>query len=175
MRFSCLIYCPNDHLDNLEVKIKASASGVGGQQFKSWWPTQMNLHAARVLKPPTTSCSPAPPSMTWDARHGPVWWRPTGSFGDRLRHCSRLQTSPYSPDWKSSMAGNAEEEVEILMVSYQWFNNAILVATLPNTFCFIRLVLETVTHAKISPKVVNPRDIAGNAEEEVQSSMQTHA
>ena len=29
--------------------------------------------------------NPAPPSMTWDARHGPVWWRPTGSFGDRLR------------------------------------------------------------------------------------------
>ena len=50
------------------------------------------------LKPPTTSCNPAPPSMTWDARHGPVRWRPTGSFGDRLRHCSRLQTLPYSPD-----------------------------------------------------------------------------
>ena len=74
------------------------------------FPTQTNVHAARVLKPPTTSCNPAPPSMTWDARHGPVRWRPTGSFGDRLRHCSRLRTSPYSPDWKSSMAGNAEEE-----------------------------------------------------------------
>ena len=35
-------------------------------------------------------CSPAPPSMTWDARHGPVRWRPTGSFGDRPRHCGRL-------------------------------------------------------------------------------------
>ena len=64
----------------------------------------------QVLKPPTTSCNPAPPSMTWDARHGPVRWRPTRSFGDRLRHCGRLQTSPYSLDWKSSMAGNAEEE-----------------------------------------------------------------
>ena len=27
-------------------------------------------------------------------------------------------------------------------------------------------LLETVTYAKISPKNVNPRDIAGNAEEE---------
>ena len=26
--------------------------------------TQTNVHAARVLKPPTTSCNPAPPSMT---------------------------------------------------------------------------------------------------------------
>ena len=75
-------------------------------------PTQTNVHAARVLKPSTTSCNPAPPSMTWDARHGPVRWRPTGSFGDRLRHCGRLRTSPYLPDWKSSMAGNAEEEEE---------------------------------------------------------------
>ena len=57
---------------------------------------------------------PAPPSMTWEARHSPVWWRPTGSFGDLLRHCGRLRTSPYSPDWKSSMAGNAEEEEETL-------------------------------------------------------------
>ena len=47
--------------------------------------------------------------LTWDARHGPVRWRPTGSFGNRLRHCGRLRTSPYSPHWKSSMAGNAEE------------------------------------------------------------------
>ena len=58
----------------------------------------------------TTSCNPAPPSMTWDARHGPVWWRPTWSFGDRLRHYSRLWTLPYSPDWRSSLAGNTEEE-----------------------------------------------------------------
>ena len=35
---------------------------------------------------------------------------PTGSFGNRLRHCGRLRTSPYSPDWRSSMAGNAEED-----------------------------------------------------------------
>ena len=76
------------------------------------FPTQTNVHAARVLKPPTTSCNPAPPSMTWDARHGPVRWRPTGSFGDRLRHCGRLRTLPYSPDWKSSMAWNAEEQEE---------------------------------------------------------------
>ena len=50
--------------------------------------------------------------MTWDARHGPVRWRPAESFRDRLRHCGRLRTSPYSPDWKSSMFGNAEEEEE---------------------------------------------------------------
>ena len=75
------------------------------------FPTQTNVHAARVLKPPTTSFNPVPSSMTWDARHGPVRWRPTGSFGDRLRHYGRLRTSPYSPDWKSSMARNAEEEV----------------------------------------------------------------
>ena len=31
--------------------------------------------------------------QTWPSR-----WRPTGSFGDRLRHCDRLRTSPYSPD-----------------------------------------------------------------------------
>ena len=74
------------------------------------FPTQTNVHAARLLKPPTTSCNPAPPLMTWDARHGPVRWRPTGSFGDQLRHCGGLRTSPYTPDWKSSMAGNAEEE-----------------------------------------------------------------
>ena len=74
------------------------------------FPTQTNVHAALVLKPQTTSCNPAPPSMTWDARHGPVRWRPTGSFGGRLRHCGRLRTSPYSLDWKSGMAGNAEEE-----------------------------------------------------------------
>ena len=35
-------------------------------------------------------CSPAPPSTLWDARHGPVRWMPTGSFGDRSRHCGRL-------------------------------------------------------------------------------------
>ena len=74
------------------------------------FPIQTNVHVAQVLKPPTTSCSPAPPSMLWDARHGPVRWRPTGSFGDQLRHCGRLQTLPYSPDWRSNMARNAEEE-----------------------------------------------------------------
>ena len=73
------------------------------------FPVQTNVHAAQVLKPPTTSCSP---STLWDARYGPVWWMPTGSFGDRWRHCSRLWTSPYSPDWKSSMAGNTEEKTK---------------------------------------------------------------
>ena len=63
-------------------------------------------------QPPTTSCSPAPPSMLWGARHGPVWWMPTGSFGDRLTHYSRLWTLPYSPDWRASLARNAEEEEE---------------------------------------------------------------
>ena len=72
---------------------------------------QTNVHAPQVLNPPTTSCSPAPPSTLWDARHGPVWWMPTGSFGDRLRYCGRLWTLPYSLDWRSSMARNAEEEV----------------------------------------------------------------
>ena len=57
-------------------------------------PIQTNVHAAQVLKPPTTSCSPAPSLTLWDARHGPVQWTPTGSFGDRKRHCGRLQTSP---------------------------------------------------------------------------------
>ena len=71
---------------------------------------QMNVHAAQVLKPPTTSCSPAPPPMLWDARHGPVQWMPTGSIGYRLKHCSRLRTLPYSLDRRSSMARNAEEE-----------------------------------------------------------------
>ena len=66
-------------------------------------------------QPPTTSCSPAPLSTLWDARHGPVWWMPTGSFGDRLRYCSRLRTSPYSPDWKSSMVRNTEEETFLLL------------------------------------------------------------
>ena len=75
------------------------------------FPTQMNVHAARVLKPPTTSCSPAPPSTLWDTRHGPVLWMPTGSCGDRLRYCGRLGTLPYSPDWTSSMAGNTEEDM----------------------------------------------------------------
>ena len=70
----------------------------------------MNVHAAQVFKPPTTSCSPAQPSTLWDARHGPVRWMPTGSFGDWLRHYSRLWTSPYSPDWRSSRTGNTEEE-----------------------------------------------------------------
>ena len=54
-----------------------------------------------------------PPSTLWDARHGPVWWMPTGSFGDQLRHCGRLWTSPYSLVWRYSMAGNAEEEVHV--------------------------------------------------------------
>ena len=45
--------------------------------------------------PPTTSCSPAPPSTLWDARHGPVRWMPTGSLRDRLRHCGSPRTSPY--------------------------------------------------------------------------------
>ena len=49
-------------------------------------------------------------STLWDARHGPVRWMPTGSFGDRLRRSGTLRTSPYSPDWMSSMAGIAEEE-----------------------------------------------------------------
>ena len=38
--------------------------------------------------------------------------RPTESFGERLRHCGRLRTWPYSPEWRSSMTGNAEEEEE---------------------------------------------------------------
>ena len=59
--------------------------------------------------PNHTFCSPTPPSTLWDARHGPVQWIPTGSFGERLRHCGRLWTSPYSPDWRSSMAGNANK------------------------------------------------------------------
>ena len=52
---------------------------------------------------------------TFDALRGQTWpsrWRPTESFGDRLRHCGRLRTLSYSPDWRSSMAGNAEEEKE---------------------------------------------------------------
>ena len=74
------------------------------------FPIQTNIHAAQVLKPLTTSYIPAPPSPLWDARPGPVQWMPTGSFGNKLRHCGRLRTSPYSPDWRSGMAGNAEEE-----------------------------------------------------------------
>ena len=74
------------------------------------FPIQTNVHAAQVLKPTTTSCSPDPPSTLWDARHGLVRWMPTGTFGDQLSHCGRLWTSPYSPDWRSSMAGNAEED-----------------------------------------------------------------
>ena len=76
------------------------------------FPIQTNVHATQVLSPPTTSCSPAPPSTLWDTRHGPVRWMPTGSFWDWLRHWDRLRTSPYSPDWRSSLAGNAEEEEE---------------------------------------------------------------
>ena len=37
---------------------------------------------------------------------------PIGSFGERLRHCGRLRTSPYSPDWRSSMAGNAQKKTK---------------------------------------------------------------
>ena len=59
---------------------------------------------------PTTSCSPVPPLTLWDARHGPVRWMPTGSFGDWLSHCGRLRTMPYSLDWRSGMASNAEKE-----------------------------------------------------------------
>ena len=62
------------------------------------FPIQTNVHVTQALKPPTTSCSPAPPSTLIDARHGPVRWIPTGSFGDRLRHYGRLRTLPYSPD-----------------------------------------------------------------------------
>ena len=75
-------------------------------------PIEMNVDVAQVLKPPPTPCSPAPPSTLWDTRHGPVRWMPTGSSGDRLRHCGRLRTSLYSPDWRSSMAGNSEEEMK---------------------------------------------------------------
>ena len=82
----------------------------------------MNVKAAQVLKPPTTSCSPALPLMLWDTRHGSVWWMPTGSFGDWLRHCIRLWTSPYSPDWRSSTAENTEETRPWKgnLVSYKW-------------------------------------------------------
>ena len=72
----------------------------------------------QVLKPTTTSCSPAPPSTLWDTRHGPVWWMPTGSFGNQLRPCGRQRTSPYSPDWKSSMARNAEEGDVVYFLRY---------------------------------------------------------
>ena len=65
------------------------------------FPIQTNAHAARVLKPPTTSCSPAPPSTLWDARHSPVLWMPTGSFGGRWRHRGRLRTLPY---WTEDLA-----------------------------------------------------------------------
>ena len=83
-------------------------------------PHTENFLTAQVLNPPTTSCSPVrpppSPSTLWDTRLGSVWWWPTGSFGDRLRHCGRMRTSPYSPDWRSNMAGNAEE------VRPQWWN-----------------------------------------------------
>ena len=59
---------------------------------------------------PTTSCSPALTSTPEDSRHGQVRWMPTGSFEDRLRHCGILRPLPYSPDWRSSMAGNVEEK-----------------------------------------------------------------
>ena len=75
------------------------------------FPTQTNGHVARVLKPPTTSCNPAPPSMTLDARHGPVRWRPTESFGDWLRHCNRLRTLPYSPDWDLAWPGTRKKKI----------------------------------------------------------------
>ena len=32
----------------------------------------------------------------------------------RLRHCGRMRTSPYSPDIRSSMAGNAEDEYALV-------------------------------------------------------------
>ena len=52
--------------------------------------------------------------LTELAKEAMVWhqtdWQPSGSYGDRLRHSARLRTSPYLTDWRSSMAGNAEEE-----------------------------------------------------------------
>ena len=69
------------------------------------FPIQMNVHAARVLK---SQPHPAPSFMLWDTRHDAGQWMPTESFGEQLRHCGREQTSPYSPDWRSSMARNTE-------------------------------------------------------------------
>ena len=68
---------------------------------------------------PTTSCSPAQPLTLWDARRGPVQCMPTGSFGDRLRHCDRLSTLPCKLDWRSSMARNAEKEEEDITSIWQ--------------------------------------------------------
>ena len=36
-----------------------------------------------------------------------------------VRYCGRQRTSPYSPDLRSSMAGNAEEDLPILSPSCQ--------------------------------------------------------
>ena len=80
-----------------------------------------HLHRLKISHSDKCPCSTGPQTlnhilqschilMLSDARHGPVRWMPTGSFVDWLRHCSTLQTSPYSPDWTSSMARNAEEE-----------------------------------------------------------------
>ena len=76
---------------------------------------QLLSHLHRLKNSHSDEClcgSPVPPSTLWDARHSPVRWMPTGSFRDRLRHWGKLRTSPYSPDWRSSMAGSAEEEEE---------------------------------------------------------------
>ena len=61
---------------------------------------------------------------------------PTGSFRDRMRHCGRLRTSPYSSDWGSSMAGKTEEEevtaggLAFLLSSFKWEVFAIMLIDL---------------------------------------------
>ena len=68
-----------------------------------------HLHRLKISHSDECPCGTGPQthnhvlqsSPTFDAlnaRHGPVQWIPTGSFGDKLSQCSRLWTSPYSPD-----------------------------------------------------------------------------
>ena len=57
----------------------------------------LHFHSSSVCQPPLSVSTFTHHQMV-KSRHGPVWWRPTESLGDRLRHCGRLRTSPYSLD-----------------------------------------------------------------------------
>ena len=82
----------------------------------------LHLHRLKISHSDECPCGTGPQTTnlilqscpTFDVLRCQTWPSPVDAhrklWGPVERHCGRLRTSPYSPDWRSSMARNAEEE-----------------------------------------------------------------
>ena len=90
------------------------------------------LHRLKISHSDECPCGTGPQTSnhilqscpTFDALRRQTWPSPVDAHRKlwgpvNLRHCGRQRTSPYSPDWRSSMAGNAEDVLFCLLVAYR--------------------------------------------------------